>query len=249
MSKTVLITGCSSGLGKETAIYLSKKGFVVIPSVRNNDDLKILPNTVLLDVTWNQDKIDKVIAEIIAKHGQIDCLINNAGYGYQGLVENAEEGEIRKQLDTNFLGVFKTIKSVLPYMKERRTGLIINVSSILGLISIPEYGIYAASKFAVEAMSRALRFEVAKNNIKVVVINPGGFKTDFNKKSKYNYKIDFTPKGYGLEPIMFAELVEKIINTSKPKNNYLIGKESMSIRLIRALPEFLAEPILKRYFS
>jgi short-subunit dehydrogenase len=249
MNKTVLITGCSSGLGLSTTNYLRDKGFIVIPTVRKESDLKLLPGSVLLDVTWSQEKIDKVIKEIALKYGAIDCLINNAGYGYQGLIEKADETAVRNQFETNFIGVFKMIKSFLPIMKKRKSGMIINISSILGLISIPEYGIYSASKFALEAMSKALRMEVEKDNIKVVVVNPGGFKTDFNKKSIYNYEIDFTPKGYGLLPIEFSKLIEKILLTDKPKNNYIIGKESLSVRLIRALPDFLTDPIMKKYFS
>ena len=249
MKKVILITGCSSGFGLTTAKYLSDKGYTVVPTMRKKEDLSLLPNSVQLDVTWEQEKIDKVIADVVKKFGGIDVAFNNAGYGYQGYVEYAEIDEVKRQFETNFFGVFKVIKAVLPYMKKVKKGLILNTSSILGLISIPEYGIYSASKFAVEAMSKALRLEIEKDNIKVVVINPGGFKTEFNKKSVYNYKIDFKPKGYGLEPIELSRLVEKIIETDKPKNNYIIGKEALSIKLIRMLPDSISEMLIKKNFS
>lgn len=249
MDKVVLITGCSSGLGLESAKYLAEKGYTVIPTVRKEKDIVVLPLAIQLDVTWKQERIDKLIAEVIKRYGRIDCLVNNAGYGYQGLVENAEEVDVRDQFETNFIGVFKVIKAVLPYMKREKKGLIINVSSILGLISIPKYGIYSASKFAIEAMSKALRYEEENTGLKVVVINPGGFKTYFNKNSLFNNQKDADRKSYGYEPIEFAKLVEKIINTDEPKNNYIIGGEAASIRFIRFLPEFLREVILKKYFS
>ncbi len=248
MSKVVLITGCSSGFGYVTAKFLAERGFVVIPSVRKKSDLAKLPNTVLLDVTWSQLKINRFIDSVIKKHGCIDVLINNAGYGHLGSVGDLTADDVREQLETNFVGTFKVAKSVLPYMRQMKSGLILNVSSILGLFSIPNHGIYSASKFALEGLSQALRLEEAKNGVGVVVVNPGVFATSFREKIKVASKAAREIPS-GADPLLFAKLVEKIINSKDPKENYLIGKETSLVWLLLHLPSFIRRSILKRYFT
>lgn len=164
-------------------------------------------------------------------------------------MEDFNGDAIRAQMETNFIGAFKMIKAVLPQMKEQKEGLIINVSSILGLFAIPEYGIYAASKHALEALSQAFRLESQKDHLKVVVVNPGAFKTRFYANSKDLSKEKFASEDYGPDPILVALLIERIINTKNPRPNYLIGKEAMTIRLLLKFPSLFREFILKRYFT
>ena len=238
MSKVVLITGCSSGFGYITAKYLAKRGLTVIPSVRKKSDLAKLPNTVLLDVTWSQLKINRFIDSVIEKYGRVDVLINNAGYGHYSPLENITDLDAKKQFETNFFGPLKVIRAVLPQMK-KKGGLIINVSSLLGLFVIPSLGIYSASKYSLEAYSAALRLELQKNNIHVTVINPGRFATSFGHQEKPT----------GANPLIFAKLIEKIIRSSNPRDRYLVGKESIPISILLSLPLFIREAVFKKMFS
>lgn len=239
MSKVVLITGCSSGFGYITAKYLAEKDYTVIPTVRKKSDLSGLPNTIQLDVTWEQEKIDEIISRLIKQHGRIDVLINNAGYGQAGPLESLSEADSRNQFDTNFFGPLKVTRAILPQMKKQKGGLIINVSSLLGLFVIPFLGIYSASKYAFEAYSAALRLELQKKNIHVTIINPGRFATSFQH----------TEKPTGSDPILFARLIEKILNSDHPKDRYLLGKEALMIRILLSLPLSIREAIFKKNFS
>jgi len=247
MPKVVLITGCSSGFGLITAKYLTEKSYTVIPSVRKKSDLAKLPNTVLLDVTWSQLKINRFIDSVIEKYGRVDVLINNAGYGHLGSVGDLTADDAREQLETNFVGSFKVIKSVLPYMRQMKSGLILNVSSMLGLFSIPNHGIYSASKFALEGLSQSLRLEEAKNGVKIIVVNPGVFATSFREKIKIASKAaQEVPTG--ADPLLFAKLVEKIINSPNPHLSYLID-EDWKTKLLLLMPGQLRYRILSLYFK
>ena len=239
MPKVVLITGCSSGFGYITGKYLAGKGSTIIPSVRKKSDQTKLPNTVLLDVTWSQLKINRFIDSVIEKYGRVDVLINNAGYGHYSPLENITDLDAKKQFETNFFGPLKVIRAVLPQMKKQKGGLIINVSSLLGLFVIPSLGIYSASKYSLEAYSAALRLELQKNNIHVTVINPGRFATSFGHQEKPT----------GSDPILFARLIEKILNSDHPKDRYLVGKESIPISILLSLPLFIREAVFKKMFS
>lgn len=239
MSKVVLITGCSSGFGYVTAKYLAEKGYTVIPTVRKKSDLTKLPNTVLLDVTWSQLKINRFIYRVIRKYGRIDVLINNAGYGHYSQLENITEQDAKKQFETNFFGPLKVTRAILPQMKKQKGGLIINVSSLLGLFVIPSLGIYSASKYALEAYSTTLCLEQQKNNIKVTIINPGRFATSFGHQEKPT----------GSDSILFARLIEKVLDSDHPKDRYLLGKEAFMIRILLSLPLSIREAILKKNFS
>src|SRR3989344_113684 len=239
MSKVVLITGCSSGFGYITAKYLAGKGSTIIPSVRKKSDLAKLPNTVLLDVTWSQLKINRFIDSVIEKYGRVDVLINNAGYGHYSPLENITDLDAKKQFETNFFGPLKVIRAVLPQMEKQKGGLIINVSSLLGLFVIPSLGIYSASKYSLEAYSAALRLELQKNNIHVTVINPGRFATSFGHQEKPT----------GANPLIFAKLIEKILRSSNPRDRYLVGKESIPISILLSLPLFIREAVFKKMFS
>lgn len=246
--KVILITGCSSGIGLVTAKYLSEKGYSVVPTVRKKSDISLLPNAKLLDVTWEQEKINEVIKGITKEFGRIDVVINNAGLGLVGSIRESSEKDFRDLMETNLFGVYKTIIAVLPEMKKQKGGLIINISSILGLFSVPDFGLYSASKFALEGLSQSLRLEEMKNNIKVVSVNPGAFKTKFYKNALGNTD-GYSPEGYGRQPIDVAKLVAKIIETKKPQMNYIVGKEKLLVKTMLALPKRFRESLLKKYYT
>jgi NAD(P)-dependent dehydrogenase (short-subunit alcohol dehydrogenase family) len=185
MNKVVLITGTSSGFGKETAEYLAQKGYIVYGTVRK--DIEGNPDVHLLkmDLT-NNESIKLAVDSILQKEGRIDVLINNAGMHTGGSVETAPIEHVKLQMDTNFIGLVYMIRSVLPVMRKHGSGTIINFGSIGGLMGLPFQSFYSASKFAIEGLSEALRMEVRKFNIKVVIINPGDFNTS-NTANRQNY--------------------------------------------------------------
>ncbi|GHH03497.1 oxidoreductase [Pseudodonghicola xiamenensis] len=183
------VTGCSTGFGREIAKLLLSRGWPVVMTARHIDSLSDLVQghedqalALALDVT-DQAMIEKAVADAEARFGHIDVLVNNAGYGYFSAIEEGEDAEIRRQFETNVFGLTSLIRQVLPGMRARRKGHIINFSSIGGLIAYPALGYYNATKFAVEAISEALAKEAAPLGIKVTIIEPGGFRTDWAGRS------------------------------------------------------------------
>jgi NAD(P)-dependent dehydrogenase (short-subunit alcohol dehydrogenase family) len=181
----VLITGCSSGFGRLIALALARRGDRVYATVRRPEAVGALeeagaglPLSVhLLDVT-DTASVDRAVAEI-AELGPIDVLVNNAGYALRGPVTALHDDEVARQLDTNVIGVLRTVRAVAPQMRERGSGTIVNLSSVAGLMGIPFEGAYSASKHALEGLSETMRFELAAAGIAVVLIEPGAFETDF----------------------------------------------------------------------
>lgn len=186
MTKKVwLVTGCSTGFGKEFVCQLAKKGDFVICTVRKAEQVAALEaidpqlvTGVVLDVQ-NQASIDAAKAHIGKKFGRIDVLVNNAGYGSMGAIEEVTEEEIFRQFDVNVFGAIRMIKLVLPYMRNQRSGHILNITSIAGLNGFPGVGIYNGSKFALEGIGEALAGEVRHLGIKVTNVEPGPFKTEW----------------------------------------------------------------------
>ncbi|MDQ2822684.1 MAG: oxidoreductase [Pseudomonadota bacterium] len=183
------ITGCSTGLGRALAELIVQRGWRVVVTARDISHIEEMqsttPDRVLalsLDVT-NAADIDAAVAAARTTFGRIDVLVNNAGYGYQSTIEEGEETEIRAQFDTNVFGLFAMTRAVLPLMREQRTGNIINITSVAGLIGYPGSGYYAASKHAVEGWSDALRAEVQPLGIGVTCVEPGPFRTDWAGRS------------------------------------------------------------------
>ncbi|MDT0647870.1 SDR family oxidoreductase, partial [Zunongwangia sp. F260] len=176
--KVVLITGGSSGIGKSIAEYLQDKNFTVYGTSRNPDKIQ---NTriplVALDVT-KRETIVAAVEEVISKSGKIDILINNAGVGITGPIEETPDEEIRKAFDTNYFGPLNLIKEVLPHMRKKRSGLIINVTSIAGYMGLPYRGIYSATKGALELTTEAFRMELKDFNINMTNVAPGDFATN-----------------------------------------------------------------------
>src|SRR5215471_15227972 len=189
-SKVVLITGATDGLGKAAAILLAERGYRVYAAGRSQEkraqldrlaQTKNLPMKSLeLDVT-SSDSVQAAIDTILAEAGQIDVLVNNAGLGYMAVVEELKMEDMRQQFETNLFGVLRVTQAVLPGMRARRSGRILMISSVAGLVSPPTYGAYSSSKHALEGLSNALRLELHPFNIAVVLIEPGYIVTNFQQ--------------------------------------------------------------------
>ncbi|HTI08115.1 MAG TPA: oxidoreductase [Puia sp.] len=179
-----LITGASSGFGKAFAEYAISKGYNVIVTARRTDKLETIralaPDQVAairMDVTDNKE-VASALEQAIRRFGRIDVLINNAGYGIVGAVEETPDDELRAQMETNFYGAVNVIKAILPQLREQRSGAIVNISSLGGQLSFAGFGAYSASKFALEGISEALAPELAPFGIKVLIVEPGQFRTE-----------------------------------------------------------------------
>jgi NADP-dependent 3-hydroxy acid dehydrogenase YdfG len=186
----VLITGCSSGIGRACAIELTKRGFEVIATARKPETLDELDVTekLALDVTDEAS-----IAAAVRAAGQIDVLINNAGFSVSGPIEKVPVDEVKRLYDTNVFGCVRMIQAVLPQMRERGSGTVVNISSVAGRTSQPLGGYYSSSKFALEAISEALHYECGHFGIRVIVIEPGGFESSIGEKSPDPYGVAEPP--------------------------------------------------------
>lgn len=178
MKKTVLITGCSTGIGKATAQLFNDKGWNVVATMRNpgaEKDLKPSDSMLVtkLDVQ-DQTSIDKAIQEGIARFESIDVLVNNAGYGQYGLFEATPREKIRDQFDVNLFGLMDVTRALLPQMRKKKSGVIINISSGAGLFTLPMISLYCASKYALEGFTEALAYELASQNIIIKLVEPHG---------------------------------------------------------------------------
>src|ERR1700759_2111894 len=183
------ITGASTGFGRLLAEEVLKAGGKVIATARNLDKVAVLekqyPQTakaLALDVT-NTGQIESVVTEAIAKFGRVDVLVNNAGYGVAGAIEEVSEAEFMPMFETNVFGLLQVTRAFLPHLRKQRSGHILNLSSIGGLVASPGMGFYNATKFAVEGISEALAAEVAPLGIRVTIVEPGPFRTDFLGRS------------------------------------------------------------------
>lgn len=258
-----LITGCSTGFGRELAKHLLERGYRTVVTARNPDDLKELAAmgdalVLKLDVT-DPAEVDVAIAATKAKFGHIDVLVNNAGIGYFAAVEESEEAEIRKMFDINVFGLGRMIHAVLPGMRERRKGAIINFSSIGGLCSFPAVGYYNATKFAVEGLSEALWQEVEPLGIKVMLVEPSGFRTDWAGRSASESKLQIddyaatagawrkqvrtiSGKQPG-DPVRAAKAIVEAIESASPPHHLLLGNDAFdaaSAKLEKLRKEFTA---------
>ena len=185
--KTALITGCSSGIGRATAREFLEEDWVVYATARNPADVQTLGerercHIATLDVTDGSD-VERVVDRIVDEQGRIDCLVNNAGYGQMGPVEDVPTEVVHRQFDVNVYGPHRLIRAVLPHMREQGDGTVVNVSSVAGRVSFPGGGVYSGSKFAIEAMSDSLRAEVEEYGVDVVLIEPGPVDTGFQERA------------------------------------------------------------------
>ncbi len=266
MSKVVLITGGSSGIGKSIGEYLTEKGFIVYGTSRNPENYKNSKFAILeLDVK-DTNTIQKAVATIIDNEGKLDVVINNAGAGITGAIEEIPEAEIKANFDTNFFGPINVIKAVLPQMRKQQSGLIINITSIAGYMGLPYRGIYSASKGALELLTEAFRMELKDFNIKMTNVAPGDFATNIAAGRYHAPLLDDSPykKPYGntlklmnehvdsgSDPNMMAYAVLKIINTKNPKVHYKVGEfmQKFSIVLKRILPDKMYEKLLMNHYK
>ena len=260
MSKTALVTGASSGIGEETARTLHKLGYTVYAAARRTDRLKQLTavgiHALTMDVT-DDESMSSGIEKIITETGRIDVLVNNAGYGSYGAIEDVSLDEARRQFEVNVFGLGRLTQLVLPYMRAQRSGTIINISSMGGRLTTPLGGWYHATKYAVEALSDALRMETAPFGIDVVVIEPGGIRTEWSgiaadhleetaEGSAYTSQIKAVANSMRSEstnkrqspPSVIADTVEKIVTARKPRTRYVVGFAAKPlVTLRRILPD------------
>jgi len=185
---TAVVTGSSTGIGFETSLLLARSGFYTYATMRDTNKRQIiekiankenLPLEVLCLNVDNCQSVKKTIQKILDKSKQIDILVNNAGYGLFGALEDISIGAIKKQFETNLFGAVRTIKEILPIMRKQRNGIIINVSSISGIVGFPAQSVYVSTKFALEGVSEAISYELEQYGIKVILIEPGVINTNF----------------------------------------------------------------------
>jgi short-subunit dehydrogenase len=263
--KVVLITGASSGVGHSTARLLSQRGYKVFGTSRNPASAEPLPTVemVALDVRAD-DAVAACVNAVLSRAGRLDVLINNAGYELAGASEELSLEEAQAQFETNFFGVVRMVKAVLPFMRQQTHGPIINVSSLAGLTAIPFLGLYSASKFALEGYTEALRHEVKPFNVQVSLIEPAFLKTsmmnnrqvaaermreyDLWRQRVLNAIRAYEEKAPG--PELVAETVLEIIAHDRPRLRYVIGRQAKSItRLRRFLPAAVYEQGVRRNFG
>ncbi|WP_211130161.1 oxidoreductase [Serratia surfactantfaciens] len=262
-AKTILITGVSSGFGQALAREALAVGHRVVGTVRNSEALQAFAalDTLrafgyLLDVT-DDERIDEVVGEIESAVGPIDVLVNNAGYGHEGILEESPLAELRRQFNVNVFGAVAMIKAVLPGMRQRRRGHIINITSMGSFITLPGISYYCGSKFALEGISETLSKELAPFNISVTAVAPGSFRTDWAGRSMVrsprrlpDYDALFEPvrqarqeksgKQLG-DPVKAAHAMLALIESGNPPTHLLLGSDALS--LVRQKLEALGQEI------
>ena len=245
MKKVWLITGCSTGFGRSLATYVLAQGYKAAVAARNTDDVKDLVAgkeedaiAVKLDVT-NPEQIKEAVKKTMKKFGRIDVLVNNAGIGYFGAVEESEDAAVRNMFEINFFGLAKMIQETLPVMRAQKSGHIVNIASIGGLVGFPAVGFYNATKFAVDGLSESLSKETAPLGIKVIIVAPSGFRTDWAGRSANNSPIvieDYAKtagknksdiRGYSGnqpgDPDRAAQAIVKAVEAEHPPLRLLLG--------------------------
>lgn len=266
MPKTICITGASSGIGKSIGEYLTNKGYQVIGSSRTPEkypDTKFL--LLPLDVRDDQS-VRTFMAEVLSRTKKIDVLINNAGVGITGAVEEVPEEEIKAVFDTNFYGPIRMIKAVLPQMRIQNSGTIINITSIAGYMGLPYRGYYSASKSALEIATEALRMETKQFQVNIVNVAPGDFATNIAagryhtpvfKNSPYKNQYESILKlmdshvDTGKNPIEMAKAIHTIIENPNPKVSYKVGSflQKFSVFLKKILPSKMYEKMLMNHYK
>ncbi|QSG03777.1 SDR family oxidoreductase [Natranaeroarchaeum sulfidigenes] len=264
--KTVLITGCSSGIGREAAkAFLDDDGWTVYATARDTDDIADLGEagceTAELDVT-DENHVRQVVERVLSETGRIDALINNAGYGQMGPIEEVPTEVVHEQFDVNVYGPHRLIRAVLPHMRERERGTIVNVSSVGGRVSHPGGGVYCGSKFALEAMSDALRSEVEPFDIDVALVEPGPVNTSFGDEMRartdklersgaydwfYSVIEDTQLIGGGgfgsIEAKEVAETILEAANSPNPSPRYPVGQFGKLSSLARLAPDPIRDAV------
>ena len=256
----VLITGCSSGFGLLAALQFARKGDQVYATMRNpakagelekaKSEEKLAIEVLQLDVT-DEASVTSAVRQVIDAAGRIAVLVNNAGIGAHGPVEETDDDEAKEIFETNFFGALRTIRAVLPQMREQKAGTIVNVSSLAGRVSPPFDGIYSASKFALEAATEALHYEVHPFGIRVALVEPGGFETNIGNTrrvprrytegspyAEYDQRFEqalsrLPTQGERADPQVVAEAIYNAVHDETPKLRYLVGQDAEMIGGLR----------------
>lgn len=266
MNKVVLITGASSGIGKAIGEFLHSKGFTVYGTSRNPQRITGSAFPLLALDVRNAESIRQAVAQVIAEAGKMDVLINNAGVGITGPLEEIPAEEIKNNFETNLFGPIEVMKAVLPHMRSQKSGLIINITSIAGYMGLPYRSVYSASKGALELITEALRMEVKGFGIHITNVAPGDFATNIaagryhaplvkgsayevsygNTLSTMNSHVDS-----GSNPQEMAQAVYRIILSPHPKVHYKVGAfmQKFSIVLKRILPDKVYERLLMNHYK
>ena len=273
-NRTVLITGCSSGIGRAAAYAFLDEEWQVYATARNPADIETLGEAGCdigtIDVRSTED-VDRVMDRLIEEEGRIDALVNNAGYGQHGPIEDITDELFEKQFDVNVFGPHRLVRAALPHMRDREDGTIVNVSSLAGRLAAPGMGTYSASKFAIEGYSDALRREVEPFGIDVSVVQPGPVATSFRDRvddelgrldrtddyeDLYEFQADATLFG-GDSPISVhpAEVAEAIVEaavTPDPEPRYVVGRAAQLLVYANYLPDRIADGVfgaIRRFSS
>ena len=250
MQKVALVTGSSSGIGFETSLALAREGYHTFASMRDVNkakeikkiaDKENLPIEVIeLDVD-KEESIVSAIKKVVSDGGRLDVLVNNAGYGLFGCVEDTPIEDFRKQFETNFFSIVRIIQEVSPIMRKQSSGIIVNVSSVVGRMGLPGFPAYVSTKYALEGLSDCLRYELGQFGINVTLIEPGAIKTNFfdsmkiqesKADPKYKKLTDHMLSGlkmmaqFGTEPSQVAEVIMKAINAEEILPRYIAGTDA-----------------------
>jgi NAD(P)-dependent dehydrogenase (short-subunit alcohol dehydrogenase family) len=268
-AKVVLITGASSGIGKEAARTLKKTGSVVYGAARRSEMMKDLESdgirVLQLDLT-DEDSVEACVKSIIEREGRIDILVNNAGYGSYGAIEDIPISEARRQFEVNLFGLARLTQAVLPSMRAKRFGRIVNVSSIAGKIYTPFGGWYHATKFALEGFSDCLRLEVEPFGINVVVVEPGGIKTEWGTNAAEHLRKTSGSGAYAeaankaansmrrayqgdrlSPPSLIADVILEAATARKPRTRYAVGFGAKPMLILRRwLSDRMFDRLIKR---
>ena len=235
--KSILITGCSTGIGHDAAISLSQRGHRVIASCRKAEDLSKLTaaglEVVQMDVNDEQSIVSAFSAALAKTAGHLDVVINNAGYGQAGALEDISREALREQFETNVFGLMSLTRLAIPVMRKQGHGRIINISSVLGYIAMPLRGAYNASKYAVEGLSDTLRLELKSSGIEVICIEPGPIASRFRDNA-----IDHSLKKINIENSQFQQQYHKMLNgyrEQKEQSIFTRGTDAVINKLIHAI--------------
>lgn len=267
MGKVVLISGISSGFGLETARLLSQKGLTVYGTTRNGTGELPGVSYIRMDLT-DPASIKDAVGTILKNEGRIDILVNNGGMHSGGPAELIPPETRRLQVETSFTGLVNVTSEVLPAMREQREGKIINISSIGGLMGLPFQSFYSAAKFAVEGYSEALRIEIKNYGIKVILVNPGDFRTNnslnrrkfivagndcgvYNDQFRKTLQVIEKDESEGGDPAVLARRILKIAESRNPRNRYVVAspEQKFAVFLKRTLPGKLFDSILMSHYK
>jgi NAD(P)-dependent dehydrogenase (short-subunit alcohol dehydrogenase family) len=240
MSKVWFITGCSTGFGRELTKLAAEKGDFVVATLRKESQIAELEalnpekiKGVLLDVT-NNEQVKAGVKTAIEKFGRIDVLVNNAGYGSLGVIEEVPEEEVRRQFDVNVFGAIAMIREVMPHMRKQKSGYVLNITSIAGIQGFPGVGIYNGSKFALEGIGEALAAEVKHLGINVINVEPGPFRTDWAGRSATFIKTDIED---------YKDSASKNVDSIEGNSGKQIGDPIRAVKAMYALTELENPPV------